>query len=305
MLRAPGSTKGMHIQTGNLLYLSYGQGLHEQEVAFSLLSAWRWAEPGANEIRFLVYTDHPESFAGLPVTIELVPREQWDEWAGPFQFNHRRKIIALGHALQKYSGATVLLDGDTWFRKSPRLLFGRVGPGHAVMHIREGRLTEIKMPIPLEMAGLLQRYRFTDSSGRVVEIPASSAIWNAGVVGMHPGDKGLLGEVLHLTDQMCAKSKLHILEQFAFSYVLEQRMVQLTEAADVVFHYWPPYLHEPFRLKLPRIMAEYASLPLAERAGRCYVERPRPTMSRRAKVIAKKGLQTLGLLRGGARSNEW
>lgn len=295
----------MHTEIRTLLYLSYGQGLHEQEVAFSLLSARRWAEPGANEIRFLVYTDRPESFAGLPVTVEPVTREQWDEWAGPFQFNHRRKIMALWHALEKHPGATVLLDGDTWLRKSPRLLFERVGPGRAVMHIREGRLTEIRMPIPLEMAGLLQRYRFTDSSGRVLEIPASSTIWNAGVVGMHSSDKGILREVLHLTDQLCAKSKLHILEQFAFSYLLEQRMAQLREAADLVFHYWPPYLHDPFRLKLPRLMEEYAALPVAERARRCYAERPRPTMSRRVKVVAKRGLQVLGLLRGGARSNEW
>ena len=173
------------------------------------------------------------------------------------------------------------------------------------MHIREGRLTEIRMPIPSEMAGLLQRYRFTDSSGQVLDIPASSAIWNAGVVGMHSSEKGILREVLHLTDQLCAKSKLHILEQFAFSYLLEQRMAQLREAADLVFHYWPPYLHVPFRLRLPRIMEEYADLPLDERARKCYAERPRPTMSRRAKVVAKRGLQVLGLLRGGARSNEW
>jgi hypothetical protein len=295
----------MRTEARNSLYLSYGQGLHEQEVAFSILSARHWAGPGANEIRFLVYTDRPESFARLPVTIELVTREQWDEWAGPFQFSHRRKIMALRHALEKYPGATVLLDGDTWLRKSPELLFPRVGPGRAVMHIREGRLTEIKMPIPLEMAGLLQRYRFTDPGGRVLEIPASSAIWNAGVVGMHSSDMGLLKEILHLTDQFCAKSKLHILEQFAFSYFLGQRMAQLREAADLVFHYWPPYLHAPFRLKLPRIMEEYADLPLEERARKCYAERPRPTMSRRAKVVAKRGLQVLGLLRGGARSNEW
>jgi hypothetical protein len=45
--------------------------------------------------------------------------------------------------------ALPLLDGDTWFRKSPRLLFDRVGPGRAVMHIREGHLTEMEIAMPI------------------------------------------------------------------------------------------------------------------------------------------------------------
>ncbi len=122
---------------------------------------------------------------------------------------------------------------------------------------------------------------------------------------MHSTDAPLLGDVLHLTDQFCARSKLHILEQMAFSCMLELRMKQLKEAADVVFHYWPPYLHDPFRLKLPEMMQRYATLPLEERAKRCYSERPRPTPARRAKVLAKKALQLFGLLRGRSKSNEW
>ena len=70
-----------------------------------------------------------------------------------------------------------------------------------------------------------------------------SAIWNAGVIGLDPADAKLLDEVLDLTDQFCACSNLHVLEQLAFSYVLTQRSV-VSETHDIVFHYWPPYLHQ-------------------------------------------------------------
>ncbi len=124
---------------------------------------------------------------------------------------------------------------------------------------------------------------------------------------MDPSDAALLGEALNLLDQLGAKSKAPIRqwEQFALGFVLEQNTQELQEAGDVVFHYWPPYLHDPFRARLPEIMAKWADLPLEERVEKCFAERPRPTLPRRGKVLVKRGLQAFGLLRGGAQSNEW
>lgn len=291
----------------NLLYLSYGEGLHEQEVIFSLLSAWRHVAPNSSGWRFLVYTDRPKTFAGLPLAVEPLATEQLAAWAGASRTNDRRKIAALGHALRKYAAPTVLLDGDTWLRKSPELLFSRIGPGRAIMHLLEGRLMDIGTPIPTEMASVLRRERFVDTAGEYLNIPPNSPMWNSGVLGMDPADAGVLDEALHLLDQLSLRSTVPIRqwEQFAVSFVLAQRMRELQEAGDVVFHYWPPYLHEPFRKKLPEVMAKCAVLPLAERARRCFAERPRPTGPRRAKVIVKRAMQGLGLLRRGARSSEW
>jgi hypothetical protein len=303
-VRAVAGSNASDSQVKNLLYISYGAGLHQQEIIFSLLSAWRWSELGGDSIRFLVFTDQPGAFDGLPVAVEHIPEEQWTEWSGPHRFKHRCKILALRHAFQKYPAATVLLDGDTWLRKAPQLLFDRIAPGRTVMHLREGKLMEIAFPCPREMAELLRRERFVDRNGGEVAIPPSAAIWNAGVVGLDPGDEGLLDDVLNLTDQFCVKSNLHILEQFAFSYLLEQKS-DLQESGDVVFHYWPPYLHDPFRRKLPELLAKSAAMPLAERAAYCYGQRPRPTLARRGKVVAKRCLQALGFLPGGARSSEW
>ena len=48
-------------------------------------------------------------------------------------------------------------------------------------------------------------------------------MWNAGVIGIHQHDKDCLPEVLGFTDSLVTKSDLHVLEQFAFSWVLTKK----------------------------------------------------------------------------------
>ena len=288
-----------------ILYISYGTGLHEQEALFSLLTARHWTGlDEGGDMRVIILTDHPDHFAGLPAMVEYISTEQWREWAGPSNFNHRRKILALRHVLQKYRAPTVLLDADTYIRKHPSELFARIAPGKTLMHIREARIGEIDTPQGHMLADFLRRDRFVDQAGRELAIPLETYLWNAGVVGIDPADSGLVDEVLHLTDQFCARSSLHILEQLAFSFLLAQR-TKLGEVPDIIFHYWPPYLHLPFKDVLPKLVADTAGLALPQRIERFYAARPRPTFVRRVKVVLKRIVQAFGLLPGRSRSNEW
>jgi hypothetical protein len=285
-----------------LLYLSYGRGLHEQEVTFSVLSASRWSDP--TRYRVLIYTDHPESFQNLDADIVFVSPEQWDEWSGPRNFAHRRKILALQHALREYQSRVVLLDGDTWLRAPVDRLFDLVAPGRAVMHIREGEISQIDSPILRELTHMLAGSLFADLGGNELKISSDVSMWNAGVIGMDPAELPLLQEVLHLTDQFCAVSDLHVLEQFAFSWILQNK-TELSECPDLVFHYWPPYLHQPFREQLPGLLERSSRMSSAKRIQYLYRGRPRPGVFRRGKVVLKRILQFVGLIRGRCRSNEW
>ncbi len=287
----------------NLLYLSYGTGSHEQEVIFSILSAFNLS-PEGDEYRILVYTDHPDTFQDLPVQVVFISPSQWDNWAGPTQFNHRRKILALKHAFEHHNGPIVLVDGDTWLRAPVYKLFERIGPSRALMHIREGVISEIDTPLLRKLRDLLQGAEFRGMDGKRFSISPEINLYNAGVIGLDTVDAGFLDEVLALTDQLCTLSDLHILEQFAFSYVLSEK-TRLQEADDLVFHYWPPYLHEPFREALPKLMNESESMPVLQRANYLYTHRPQPTWRRRGKVIVKRVLQMAGIIRGSCRTNEW
>lgn len=283
-----------------LLYISYGRGLHEHEVIFSLATAKKW---GGSDWRAVILTDHPESFAGIDADVEFVSSATWDDWAGPHQFAHRRKILALQHAFEAEAVPTVLVDGDTWFRGGVSKVFDRIAPGRTVMHIREGAVSHIRSPLMSKMTKFLDNNHF-DAAEEMNVMSSTSQMWNAGVVGLHPDDSGLLEKVLQLTDQFCEQSDLHVLEQFAFSWLLSQQS-QLAETSDLIFHYWPPYLHQPFRGRVAEIMKSAKDLPEKERAEYLFANRPRPTTVRRAKVVAKRIGQLLGLIRGRCRSNEW
>ena len=281
-----------------LLFLSYGVGPHQVEVEFAV-RCLRIQSPQLTIDEVLVYTDTPNYFEKLPATIHPISTSQWQAWGGIHNFNHRRKILALDHALQCSAGPILLLDGDTWLRKPLTQLQSRIGPGRGVMHIREGQINKVKSPGYEKLRQLLQ-----SEKGRQTGIPLEAWMWNAGVVGLHPQQRPLLQEVLRLTDELCRHSSLHILEQLAFSWVLSQR-IELHEAADVVFHYWPPYLHQPFRQQLPMIMNRASTLDESQQSRFLYSFRPRPNSVRRVKVICKRFLEKVGLLRGYCRSNEW
>lgn len=282
-----------------LLFLSYGQGLHQLEVIFAVHSILRCA--GRDVIcQIVIYTDEPDVFAGLPVKVQLVTPQQWQEWGGPQNFNHRRKILALQNLLKESGSPVLLVDGDTWFRGGLQNLAARISPGRGVMHIQEGRVSGVQTPLYRNLHALLTQ----ESTIQDLGISPDAWMWNAGVIGLHPDQLPLIDKVLAITDRLCAVSSLHILEQFAFSWVLQQH-IELTEAADLVFHYWPPYLHKPFRKILPGLMQQAGALPFAERSKFLYRHRPRPGLLRRGKVIAKRVLQWLGVLRGYCRSNEW
>ena len=285
-----------------ILYISYGHGPHELEIRYSIITADY--KSGGFEFRAVIYTDNPEAFRDLDAEVCYISTDTWKAWAGLHGFAHRRKIMALQHAIEAYASPVVLLDGDTWLRGSVQQLFRRIGPGKTLMHIREGRVSEVDTPVYKAMRGVLAETQVETQDGQTLLIPADSFMWNAGVIGLHHSDKKLLSDVLLLTDQLLSNSDLHVLEQFAFSWVL-MNQTELCECADVVFHYWPPYLHQPFREQLPGLFDTASQLPANEKQQFLYGHRPRPDFRRRVRVLAKRVMQFAGLIQGRCRSNEW
>ena len=288
----------------NLVYLSYGPGLHEQEITFSILSAYRWLGTSRPDWRIVVYTDRPETFSTLEVATVVLDASTLKEWAGPAGFGHRRKILALRDALQRFDGPSAILDGDTYFRRSPWKVFDRIGPGRTVMHLREGNVDGLSGSVHGELASLLRDGGpWTDLSGAALPISDSAPMWNSGVIGADPSDVRLLDESIHLTDQLSRRSKLHTLEQFALGTVLG-RKTRLREVGDIVFHYWDRSYRDPFHRLLPELLERTATMPLAERARQCYAYRPRPTLRRRVRLLCNRWLRSIGLLPPIMRSSD-
>ncbi len=280
------------------LFPCFGAGPHLDEVEFSVRTLlYRCGDDAGQNV--LIYTDSPERFRHLAVRVEEISAAQWREWGGPSDFVLRRKISALDHALQQTQSAVVMIDGDTWIRRQIRLLEARVAPGRGVMHICEGQISRSYSPSQQKLSALL-----ASPEGAGVGIPSDVWMWNSGVVGLHPADRHLLPEVIRLTDILCQQTASHLLEQIAFTWVLQNNL-RLSEAADVVFHYWPPYLREPFRMQLPEVLRCAREDPAIYDNAWVWQQRPQPDVKRRMKFLCKWAMRRLGLGAGYCRSNEW
>jgi hypothetical protein len=276
-----------------LMYLSYGTGPHVSEVIFSIFSCLYHLQP-SDAVRIVVYTDDPSPFEKLPVHIEQISTEQMRDWAGPKDYLHRRKIMALATALEKFATPVIMIDGDTYFRRSPEHLFTRVGVGKSLMNLREGELGY------LVAQGYLRHHlpglSFTLSDGDRYDLRAESPMHNAGVLGIHPSDAGLLKKTLELCDAIYLASSGLTSEQIAFTQVL-LRHTQVASCRDVLFHYHEKFIRDPFRERLPRWLEESANLPLEERVAVMYHHRPKPPLSKKLKAAIKRPLKRLGFFR--------
>ncbi len=276
-----------------LVYLSLGEGRHVEEIRFSVLSAARHLRDGS-DWQVLLYTDRAEPFEGLPVQLVPVDQETASAWVGPHGYVWRAKIRVLAEVLgSPATSRCALVDGDTFFRRSPAELLARVAPGRSVMHVREG------WPSAPEVAAVehvLGRHQPVDTSGRPWRLGPRRESWNSGVVGLHAADRALCREVEHLTDQLLGNGFtdfIHTAEQVAFSVCLAERTT-LRPADDVVVHYWRSDLREPFQPVLRRVWAE-PGLSTDDRFRRLWADRPREKPTRRVRAGVKQLAWRLGV----------
>lgn len=138
---------------------------------------------------------------------------------------------------QRTTGYIIYTDTDVVFKLSPTSLFEGIAQGKHFMHTCEGLMS------PGANLILRKAHRYFMAKKSLVSpvIPAyfskSMSMWNAGVLGFRSEDIQLLQKALQLTDSLYADYRKHIVEQFAFSYVL-QEAGQLYAAEHCIHHYW-------------------------------------------------------------------
>lgn len=222
-----------------LVLQAYGSERILREARFCIATAQHYLLASNASYRILVYTDSPASFAGsgAGVVIEPLSAATLARWRGAIDFVHRVKLEMLLHALSACEGPILYVDSDTYFLADPAALFALLGDESAVLHELEARLEERSNNLTRKIHRFVTRRSFVLPDGDVVRIPPSTAMWNAGVVGVAPAHAPLLRRALALTDAMYALYPKHVMEQLAISYVLQTRLV-LHEARHVVYHYW-------------------------------------------------------------------
>lgn len=263
------------------MYLAYGKEVSQLGAIYSMLTAFRFLPAGTHGYRYLVYTDKPETFDGLGVEIRTVSAGELEDWMGGTTYKHRRKTAAIIDALERFPGPIVFIDTDTYFKRSPVLLFDRIGNGKTLFHTKEARLFETGDPENEKLKTGLRHSKITDGSGKIIPFSDRSDMWNTGVLGLTPENLPAVKAALPIMEQLWAASGSAPVEQFAVGHMLAdtRRMTSL----DVVFHYWCGDMRVDFERSLPKVIAELKALPASERPTAALQYRPRwplPTVVR-------------------------
>jgi hypothetical protein len=253
--------------SGHLVYIATGRPDVWDQTLYAAWTAAAWR--GSADVAIHVYTDRPDRFAPLAtaLVLEPLPPERLRAWTAPYGLFFRTKGMALLDLFERFPGdAAVYADGDTVVTGALDALFSRVGPGRAIMHVRE---YQPLVRDSLEMRNF--RSRMARARFRGAPISLDPWMWNAGVVGLDASHRPLVDDWLDFIDEAYGPVRRGAVEQYGISWLLQTRGQGPSPCDDLVVHY---YLDKPRYLAL--IQAELpalAALPL-EDAFRRVRERP-------------------------------
>lgn len=276
------------MNSADFVFQVYGAQAIFDECRYALLSLQHWADRQHQQYKVWIYTDRPgafddfRSFGLLEIQTLLLDRPTLTKWRGKIDFVHRVKIELLLDLFNKTDRPLIYLDTDTFFTRSPEELMEMLSRGERIMHLCEGQIQKRGNPVLKKLDRFLRQNSTCKSLiPQYFEQPVF--MWNAGVLGLDPKtDQPLLQKVLELTDQLHELYPKHVVEQFAFSYVL-QHSGALHAAEPYIHHYWNfkefRDLLSQFYLKCPRLAEQQQhwqklNLPELEKPKRAYEALP-------------------------------
>jgi len=239
-----------------LVYLAFGPATYHQEACFSIVSALAHLGTSAGEaLDIQVYTDNPQPYSQLPVTVHHLDEATRTAWNQPHGYHFRSKHVLLRQVLQQHPLA-VLIDTNTFFRKSPLQLFQRVKPGNLLCNAIGGRYGENqKCLLYKNLLNILQARGLADCQMPLV---------NSGVIGLTREDAGVLDHSVALMDEFHPLARsAYTLEEFCLA-VAAYRKLALAECTDVIHHYWSRKAQ--FRAKIQAWLRKHGDQPLSAAA---------------------------------------
>ena len=212
--------------------LAYGtrDSLHVEAFG-SLLSILAHAPADADAV---ILTDRPERYRwfGDLVTVHALSAETLNAWQGPGRDRYRPKIEALRHLASPGDAHVVLLDTDTFARRSLEPFVDRLEAGSFLLHTREYSLSSP----PRKRDRSLTR----DVLGRSwngLRAKPDAAMWNGGVIGCSRSHLAVLDQLPGVFDALRAGCRHFAVEQLTYSVVFASAG-RIEEASPWFDHYW-------------------------------------------------------------------
>lgn len=225
-----------------IVFQAYGNKSILNECVFSLLTLTRIGQ-SFDDLQVWIYTDNEayfKSFSACPVPIHYraIDAAQIKEWRGATDFVHRVKIQILRDLAAAQQQANILyLDTDTEFIQPVDAMMQRIAEGQLFMHIDEGVIRNEGNPILKKLNNFLASNLTIPVKDKTITVGDNAVMWNAGVLGFRAADAAMLHDVLGVTDVFHKKYQKHIIEQFAFSLIFQNKQ-QVKAAYPYIMHYW-------------------------------------------------------------------
>lgn len=242
----------------HIVFQAYGSEQNLQECLYALLSFSRVHTTLPEAWKIHIYTDQPGWFdqqqTDLSLELHLMDQNLLRQWRGEINFVHRVKIALLQDLAAQVQGSILYLDSDICFLRPVTELAIRLEAGELFMHIAEGRPSEEPNPILRKLNRFLKQQGAISIAGQQQKIDPRTTMWNAGVLGFPVHKAALLQQVMEVTDTIYPRFPKHVVEQFAFSCMMQQAGA-VHSAAPYILHYWN---FKEFRLYLASFFAYYS-----------------------------------------------
>ncbi len=212
-----------------IVYQSYGNNDVFKQTLFSIFTLQYYlSETRINfPYSIIVYTDKPEIFSKYNLETSLLSQNLIQEWKGKYNFLHRVKIIIIEDAARRYNDSIIYIDSDTYFIKSPILLFKKISSEISLMLNNEGQISKNNQKLLFNF--LSNKTNLDIGNNKIF-------MWNAGLIGIDKSNIHLINKILELNDNIYEKFYRHIVEQFSFSYYL-QINTNIYSCDDYLIHY--------------------------------------------------------------------
>ena len=170
-----------------VLYIVYGDNqVYYDGAKFSLLTFMNWL-PKDNSIEIAVLTEKPEIFKNYPVLLIEMSDDQKKVWSldGNYHFRIKNRGLAYVMDFLKLDSNDKILffDTDTYFHKSPVLLFDLIQPDQALFYLNEGLIYKRKR---FDVYVKHLEGKSIEIEGENYELSKKSALWGSLMVGLMP-----------------------------------------------------------------------------------------------------------------------
>ena len=245
-----------------LLYIVFGEDKgYYNGAKFSLLTFMNWMS-NEDSFEIVILTENPGEFKSYPVTVFSISPQQRNEWSLNGKYGFRIKNRGMAYVMDRLEltekDKILFLDTDTYFHKSPLILFDLIQPNQALFYLNEGLIYN-RNRFQVYIDHLEGKPIQIDND--VYELSKDSAMWGSLMVGIMPNMRPSLDWADKLMQEFVSIVPAHTIEPFSLAESL-LRKYRMTEGKKYVSLYSTSRKKEHAVIIISEFFNKYRELPI-------------------------------------------